>query len=316
MTLSPLSNTLGRRSWRLDTPLRSESDTIAGPKSKWIRCQLAERGTYGRVYCGRRRGTAEVFATVNEFPIISKPRRGHERAIAAIVKGLQEEWKNLQRLGHPHILRFFALEETSSNMSLLFEHFEGRSLASWVQMRGPFADMVTRSFTKQILDGLGYLHSKGIIHGDLQSEHIQVDMKGVCKISGIDFSSATFGAVYWMAPEVVRLELGSKQYASAANIWSVGCLVIEMLTGARPWSGHNLYHAAYELRKGHAPEFFLHDAWSMITHSARNFRENSRCFAANPDERPPAWKLKTYPYLRIPKNWHFKGFTVLCYTVW
>lgn len=102
-------------------------------------------------------------------------------------------------------------------------------------------------FTKQILEGLAYLHDQNIWHRDLKGDNILVDANGVCKISDFGISKQTedaydsFGAatnmkgsVFWMAPEVIQ-PTGVKSYSGKIDIWSLGCVVLEMWSGKRPW---------------------------------------------------------------------------------
>lgn len=97
-------------------------------------------------------------------------------------------------------------------------------------------------YTRQILRGLDYLHSKGIVHRDIKGANIMVTSRGVVKL--IDFGSAkkhvgelsqdihsVRGTPYWMAPEVI-CGLG---YGRKSDIWSLGCTVLEMATTKPPW---------------------------------------------------------------------------------
>ena len=101
-----------------------------------------------------------------------------------------------------------------------------------------------------MLEGLNYLHMNNIIHRDLKCANILVDNNGIIKLSdfgaskkiidqfvqeNIDkefVSKSVKGSPYWMAPEVINKTGHSMQ----ADIWSLGCCVIEMLTGKPPWS--------------------------------------------------------------------------------
>lgn len=102
-----------------------------------------------------------------------------------------------------------------------------------------------------MLDGLKYLHSNGIIHRDLKCANVLVDNMGVIKLSDFGASkkimqnfdsegllenealSKTFiGSPYWMAPEVIK----KTGHGKPADIWSLGCCVIEMLSAMPPWS--------------------------------------------------------------------------------
>jgi serine/threonine protein kinase len=122
--------------------------------------------------------------------------------------------------------------------------YVGDSIGSCLARHGKFDEEVTKSFTSQILDGLEYLHGKGILHRDLKAHSILVDTSGVCKIANFGISkqmdddgAATLvqGPVFWMVPEVVNPK--GKAYNFKIDIWSVGCVILEMWTGSRPWLG-------------------------------------------------------------------------------
>ena len=116
---------------------------------------------------------------------------------------------------------------------------------------GTFKETLIRIYTKQILEGLEYLHSHNVIHRDIKGGNVLVDSNGICKLA--DFGSAKkiynssineqyksiIGTPYWMAPEVIK-QTGHGRYGNyknrKADIWSLGCTIIEMATGKPPWS--------------------------------------------------------------------------------
>ncbi|KAJ7883480.1 kinase-like domain-containing protein [Mycena olivaceomarginata] len=131
-------------------------------------------------------------------------------------------------------------EKSVEDLTQFFlEYVPGGSIGSCLLKHGSFDEDVTKSFTSQILAGLEYLHSKGILHRYLKSDNILVEMTGVCKISdfGIskrmddqnDANRSMQGAVFWMAPEVINTQ--EKVYSLKIDIRSVGCVVLEMWAG-------------------------------------------------------------------------------------
>jgi mitogen-activated protein kinase kinase kinase len=140
---------------------------------------------------------------------------------------------------------------------------------------GAFEEALVKRFVRQILTGLEYLHARDIIHRDIKGANILVDNKGGIKISDfgiskkVESSKLTIdkqrarlitdllnpagrgaqnrqslqGSVFWMAPEVVK----QTGHSSKADIWSVGCLVVEMLTGSHPWPDLNQLQAMYQV---------------------------------------------------------------------
>ena len=125
-----------------------------------------------------------------------------------------------------------------------------------------FSLQIIRLYTRQILQGLEYLHQNGFTHRDIKGANILVSNDGTIKLADFGTSKrvsvqstcgnkATLkGTPQWMAPEVIRAQQGSRQWRKA-DIWSVGCTVIEMATGKPPWSNFSnqmqaLYHIAME----------------------------------------------------------------------
>ncbi|GJN30963.1 hypothetical protein PR202_gb19311 [Eleusine coracana subsp. coracana] len=95
------------------------------------------------------------------------------------------------------------------------------------------------------------------------------------------------GTVYWMAPEVVNPR---KTYGPAADIWSLGCTVLEMLTCQLPYPDLEWTQALYRIGKGEPPAIP-----SVLSRDARDFI--SQCVKPNPDDRPSASKLLEHPFV-------------------
>lgn len=124
----------------------------------------------------------------------------------------------------------------------------GGSVAHLLSTLGAFGEALIRTFVRQILQGLAYLHENDIIHRDIKGGNILVDNRGVIKISDFGISKkveesllapsqsrlhrpSLQGSVFWMAPEVVK----QTSHTAKADIWSLGCLIVEMFTGNHPW---------------------------------------------------------------------------------
>ncbi|KAH7928543.1 Pkinase-domain-containing protein [Leucogyrophana mollusca] len=327
---SSYSNVLRKRStklWgsRVEEVLTSQSrpslsraspDSPSGgprPIFKWVRGELIGKGTYGRVYLALNATTGEMIAVKQvEIPTTASDKSDHRQA--NFVQALKMESETLKDLDHPHIVQYLGFEETPSFLSIFLEYVPGGSIGSCLRDHGRFDEEVTKSFTSQILDGLDYLHSKNIIHRDLKSDNILVEKTGICKISDFGISKRTDdtnapaftamqGTVFWMAPEVINAQKG-KGYNSKIDIWSVGCVVLEMWAGKRPWSDEDFFTVMYKvIHQQQSPPI---PSEVILSDLATDFK--NRCFATNPDERASAAELQQHPYLELPEGWMFMDF--------
>ncbi|KAF5384954.1 hypothetical protein D9615_001445 [Tricholomella constricta] len=283
-----------------------------GTTFKWVRGELIGRGTYGRVYLALNATTGEMIAVKQvEMPRTASDKNDSRQV--TVVQALKMESETLKDLDHPNIVQYLGFEETPDNLSIFLEYVPGGSIGSCLLKHGKFDENVTKSFTSQILAGLEYLHSKGILHRDLKADNILVEMSGVCKISDFGISKRTDdasggaftamqGTVFWMAPEVINTQ--KKGYNFKIDIWSVGCVVLEMWAGMRPWMGDEAVAVMFKLYQSKLPPPVPEDV--VLSELADDFRR--KCFAINPEERPTSAELRMHPYLILPPDWVFTDF--------
>ncbi|KAJ7198255.1 kinase-like domain-containing protein [Mycena pura] len=292
----------------------SSSDGPTGITFKWVRGELIGRGTYGRVYLALNVTTGEMMAVKQ----VESPRTAsdwNDSRQTSVVQALKFESETLKVLDHPNIVQYLGFEETPTNLSIFLEYVPGGSIGSCLHKYGKFEEDVTKSFTSQILAGLEYLHSKGIVHGDLKSDNILVETTGVCKISDFgtlkrtddrnDEHTAMQGTVFWMAPEVI---ITQKKYNSKIDIWSIGCVMLEMWAGTRPWSGDEIVAVMFKVRQLSQSKQPPVPEGLKLTSQANDLR--LKCFAINPEDRPTAAELRKHPYLTLTPGRVFDGFAV------
>ncbi|GKV19557.1 hypothetical protein SLEP1_g29798 [Rubroshorea leprosula] len=218
----------------------------------------------------------------------------------AHIRELEEEVKLLKNLSHPNIVRYLGTVREDDSFNILLEFVPGGSISSLLGKFGSFPESVVRMYAKQLLMGLEYLHKNGIMHRDIKGANILVDNKGCIKLADFGASKkvvelATIGGTksmkgtpYWMAPEVI-LQTG---HSFSADIWSVGCTVIEMATGKPPWSQQfqevaALFHIGTTKSHPPIPEHLSFEAKDFLL----------KCLQKEPNLRPTASDLLQHSFV-------------------
>ncbi|ROT35832.1 Pkinase-domain-containing protein [Sodiomyces alkalinus F11] len=279
---------------------------------RWFKGQLIGKGTYGRVYLGMNATTGE-FLAVKEVEVNPKAAGGDRAKMRELVAALDQEIETMQHLDHDNIVQYLGCERKETSISIFLEYISGGSIGSCLRKHGKFEESVVSSLTRQILNGLAYLHREGILHRDLKADNILLDLDGTCKISdfgiskktdniyGNDKSNSMQGSVFWMAPEVVRSE--GKGYSAKVDIWSLGCVVLEMFEGRRPWSKEEAVGAIYKIANRETPPI-PDEVRETVSPLALSFIWD--CFTVNPHERPTAdVLLSQHPFCDMDPNYNF-----------
>ncbi|KAI0304802.1 hypothetical protein BC826DRAFT_978271 [Russula brevipes] len=286
-----------------DSPSASGPGTPAPkPIFKWVRGELIGKGNFGRVYLALNATTGEMIA-VKQVEIPRTASDKNDTRQVTVVEALKLESETLKDLDHPNIVQYLGFEETPNFLSIFLEYVPGGSVGSCLRKYGRFEENVTKYFTEQILSGLEYLHSKGILHRDLKADNILVEKTGrTDDIDEQNVLTAMQGTVFWMAPEVVNT--GKRGYNSKVDIWSVGCVVLEMWAGERPWRKEEAMAVIVKLYSSkQAPPI---PSGITLSSQADDFRR--KCFAIDPSERPSAAELRKHLYLGRPQGWGFSDF--------
>lgn len=151
------------------SPVRIMSAPESSPQShsyNWTRGELIGQGAFGSVYLGMDNDTGHLMAVKQVS--LSQVGPANSARVAEHVRSLEAEVKLLQSLNHPNIVRYLGTERTPDALNILLEYVPGGSIASLLAKFGSFKESVVRVYTKQILMGLEYLHTNGIIHRDIK----------------------------------------------------------------------------------------------------------------------------------------------------
>jgi mitogen-activated protein kinase kinase kinase len=267
------------------------------------RGQLIGKGSYGRVYLGINLTTGD-FLAVKQVEVNQKAAGQDKDKMKEMVSALDQEIDTMQHLEHPNIVQYLGCERKEYSISIFLEYISGGSVGSCLRKHGKFEENVVSSLTRQTLAGLAYLHHEGVLHRDLKADNILLDVDGTCKISdfgiskktdniyGNDVTNSMQGSVFWMAPEVIRSQ--GQGYSAKVDIWSLGCVVLEMFAGRRPWSKEEAVGAIYKLGSLNQAPPIPDDVSSAISAAAVGFMLD--CFTIDPSERPTAERLRQHQF--------------------
>ncbi|CAE6127680.1 unnamed protein product [Arabidopsis arenosa] len=261
--------------------------------TSWQKGQLLRRGSFGSVY--EAISEDGLFFAVEEVSLLDQGSQAQE-----CIQQLEGEIALLSQLEHRNILRYRGTDKDGSNLYIFLELVTQGSLLKLYQ-RYQLRESVVSLYTKQILDGLKYLHDKGFIHRDIKCANILVDANGavkladfgLAKVSKLNDSKSCKGTPFWMAPEVINPKGNDDGYGSPADIWSLGCTVLEMCTGHIPYSGLTPVEVQIRIERGTLPD--IPDNLSL---DAQDFIVT--CLKVNPEERPTAAELLNHPFVRRP----------------
>eukprot|EP01126_Amoeba_proteus_P059491 TRINITY_DN7771_c1_g2_i3.p1 TRINITY_DN7771_c1_g2~~TRINITY_DN7771_c1_g2_i3.p1 ORF type:complete len:332 (-),score=78.22 TRINITY_DN7771_c1_g2_i3:139-1134(-) len=213
----------------------------------------------------------------------------------AKLNGVMQEAQLLSRLDDLHIVRIYDSLQDSKKLYFVLEYIDRGSLAKLLRNIGTFPANVIVNLVKQTLEGLKYLHDKNVIHRDIKSDNLLINTAGIVKVA--DFGTAkedvgkTFtviGTPYWMAPEIIEVS-GAR---TTSDIWSMGCTVIEMLTGQPPYFEKSTMQALFSIVEDDHPPIPPN-----LTPELNHFLKNC-CFLKNPERRPTSTLMLEHPWIK------------------
>ena len=269
-------------------PKRQHSTVVGGRYRKGRRIG---KGAFGEVFQGMDNETGEVVA-IKEMS-------------SDAAEELRMEFTLVQGLSHPNVVDIKGFEVQGKKARLYLEWLANGSLSDVQQKFGQIPEQRLKNYTKQMLLGLQFLHSKNILHRDIKPKNILVDHRGILKLTDFGLSrhlnsinptTRPCGTPVYMAPETIK-----GQFGVGSDLWAIGATICELATGQLPWSHldptqiDNNYALMFHIgnlagQRGHHPLIPSH-----LSQEGKDFLLT--CFAPHPADRGTCDSLLQHPWI-------------------
>ncbi|AVK62944.1 Stk1 family PASTA domain-containing Ser/Thr kinase [Lactobacillus sp. CBA3606] len=183
------------------------------------------------------------------------------------IKRFQREALATTELVHPHIVSLYDIGEENGMQYLVMEYVKGMDLKNYIKQQFPFPRQQVIDIMEQILSAVATAHAHNIIHRDLKPQNILIDEQGNAKITDFGIAVALsehtmtqtntiLGSVHYLSPEQARGSMATKQ----SDIYSLGIILYEMLTGSVPFKGETAVSIALKHFQNEMPSVRHFDA--------------------------------------------------------
>jgi eukaryotic-like serine/threonine-protein kinase len=207
---------------------------------------LLGSGGMGNVYRARDRELDEIIAL--------KTLREGTIATPRLLERFRREVKLARRVTHPNVARTFDIGEHGSEKFLTMEYVDGEALSALLAREGPLLGAQAAALGREICAGLEAAHAAGVVHRDLKPENVLLEKGGRVVITDFGIACAhedpsgiaktlggSVGTPAYMSPEQVE---GAADVDARADLYALGVMLFEMLTGQMPWRGESPYAVA------------------------------------------------------------------------
>ncbi|KAK1236135.1 Suppressor of Sensor Kinase (SLN1) [Marasmius sp. AFHP31] len=312
----------------LDTE-RSEEDRslvfLASSSSniniRWQQGRFIGAGAFGSVYLAVNLDSGTLMAVKEiKFQELS--------GLPNLYSQIKDELSVMEMLHHPNVVEYYGLEVHRDKVYIFEEYCQGGSLAALLEHGRIEDETIVQVYTMQMLEGLAYLHSKGIAHRDVKPDNILLDHLGVIKF--VDFGAAKMlaknqksmaarsrrapdsgfnpgpaladgaplgmnsltGTPMYMSPEIIKND--RKGRLGSMDVWSMGCVVLEFATGKKPWSNLDnewaiMFHIGVATQHPPLPEP------GQLSNLGIDFIK--QCLTIDANKRPTAVELMEHPWM-------------------
>ncbi len=208
-------------------------------------------------------GMANVYLatdTILDRKVAVKVLRGDLSGDEKFVRRFQREALSASSLSHPNIVEIYDVGEDDGNFYIVMEYIEGKTLKQLIKKRGVLTLPETIDIMLQLLDALASAHDSYIIHRDIKPQNIMIKESGLVKITDFGIAMAlnsveltqtnsVMGSVHYLPPE----QASGKGSTIRSDIYSLGILMFEMLTGKMPFKGDSAVEIALKHMKEPLP---------------------------------------------------------------
>ncbi|KAI5067487.1 hypothetical protein GOP47_0018015 [Adiantum capillus-veneris] len=238
------------------------SGTRVGP-ADFTLLKVVGQGAFGKVFQVQHIYTKEILAmkVMRKEEIMEKNQGDYMKA----------ERNILTKIIHPFIVQLRYSFQTKSKLYLILDFINGGHLFFQLYRQGTFSEDLARVYTAEIVSAVSHLHNNGIIHRDLKPENILLDAEGHVKLTDFGLAkeveeyaqtNSLCGTVEYMAPEILL----AKGHGKAADWWSIGILLYEMLIGQPPFTQRNRQKLQEKIVKDRIklPHYLSSEAHSLL----------------------------------------------------
>lgn len=256
------------------------------PREYYGKLTKIGQGASGGVYTAYENGTNKSVA-IKQMNLEQQPKKELIVNEILVMKGSR----------HKNIVNFIDSYLSEGTLWVIMEYMEGGSLTE-VVTHSVMTEGQIGAVCRETLEGLQFLHAKGVIHRDIKSDNILLSLTGDIKLTDFGFCAqinetnlkrtTMVGTPYWMAPEVVS----RKEYGPKIDIWSLGIMTIEMIDGEPPYLNETPLRALYLIATLGTPEVKEPETLSPVL---KEFLDWS--LKVQPDERSTAEELLSHEFI-------------------
>ena len=208
-------------------------------------------------------GMANVYLAddkILERKVAIKVLRGDLSSDEKFIRRFKREALSVSNLSHPNIVEVYDVGEEDGNYYIVMEYIEGKTLKQLLQKRGALTLTEVIDIMSQLTDGLSHAHEAYIIHRDIKPQNIMIEDNGLIKITDFGIAMAlnstqltqtnsVMGSVHYLPPEQAQ----GKGSTIKSDIYSLGILMYELLTGSVPYKGDTAVEIALKHMKEKLP---------------------------------------------------------------